>query len=175
MSDGRTRRPAAPVRTRAGRRRDPGGRPGAGPGSRRPRPARRDGRTARLVRWPDRRGYRGPTRSWSAAGPGRSRARRCGRGGGRAAPPSSGPGPRPWPGTRPRDASPCSPRLLAPAPQCTRVHCWPWTISVERRAVRWWPSGIRGWAERWFVALIGTALSFRSCWVSRVVLSEAAR
>ena len=46
----------------------------------------------------------------------KGRARRCGHGGGPAAPRSSGRGPRTWPGTRPRDASPCSPRLLAPAP-----------------------------------------------------------
>jgi hypothetical protein len=39
-------------------------------------------------------------------------------------------------------------------------------LRVERRAARWWPSGIRGRVERWFVALIGTALSLTvRCWV----------
>ena len=39
--------------------------------------------------------------SWSAAGPHQSLARRCGHGGGRAAPRSRGGGPRTWPGTPP--------------------------------------------------------------------------
>ena len=39
--------------------------------------------------------------SWSAAGPYQSLARRCGHGGGRAAPRSRGGGPRTWPGTPP--------------------------------------------------------------------------
>ena len=79
-SGGRSRPPARPVRTRAGHRRGRGGPPGARPGRRPPRPARRDGRPAPPGRWPGHPGRRGSRRSWSAAGPHRTPGRRCGHG-----------------------------------------------------------------------------------------------
>ena len=81
-SGGRTRPPAAPVRTRAGHRHGRGGPPGARPGRRPPRPAQHDGRPAPPGRSPGHPGRRGPRRSWSAAGPHRrpgTALRPCGR------------------------------------------------------------------------------------------------
>ena len=98
-----------PCPTRAGHRHVHGGRPGARPGSRPPQPRQHDGRPARLVRWPDRPSHRGSRHSWSAAARRRRRARRCGRGVGRAARRCRGGGPRTWPGTRPPMLRPAGP------------------------------------------------------------------
>jgi hypothetical protein len=111
-SDDRTRPPTAPVRTRARDRYDRGGRPGVHPGRPPPRPTQHDGQPGPPGRSPGPPGRRGPRRSWSAATPHRSQARRCGHAGGPAAPQSSGPDLRTCAGTRPR--------MLRPAAQ----GCW---------------------------------------------------
>jgi hypothetical protein len=111
-SGGRTRPPAAPVRTRAGRRRGHAEPQGVRPGRRPPRPRWRDGRPSPSGRSPGHRGRRGPTHSWSAAGPHRRPGQRCGRRGGPAVPHCRGGGPRTSAGTRPPMLRPASPARL---------------------------------------------------------------
>jgi hypothetical protein len=107
MSGGRTRPPALLVRTRVGHRRDRGGRPGARPGRRPSRPAQHDGQPAPPVRSPGPPGRRGQRRSWSGAGPHRTRGRHRGHAGGPTARRSWGSGPRTYAGS--------SPTMLRPA------------------------------------------------------------